>query len=161
MNNNFVIKKATKEDIPTILNLIKELAQFQELLHEVVATEEILAETLFGNNPRAEVLIGLLDDQPVSFVLYFYNYSTFFGRPCIYVEDLYVKSEYREMGIGEKLLVSLAKICKENNYPRLQWVVLDWNQDAINFYKGIGAKPMENWTVFRLSGVELENLANQ
>ena len=158
MNNNLVIKKAEKSDVPVILDIIKELAEYEQLLHEVVATEDILAETLFGNNPRAEVLIGLVNHQPVGFVLYFYNYSTFLGRPGIYIEDLYVKPECRGMGIGKKLLTYLARLCKENNYPRLQWWVLDWNQDAISFYKKIGAKPMDEWTVFRVTGQELDNL---
>jgi GNAT superfamily N-acetyltransferase len=159
MTNQFTIKQAEPQDVAIILQFIKELADYEKLLHEVVATEEILAETLFGTNPRAEVLIGYMSNQPVSFVLYFFNYSTFLGRPGIYIEDLYVKPEYRGFGIGKKLLVHLAKICKQHNYPRLQWWVLDWNQDAIKFYQKIGAKPMDEWTVFRVAGGELEQLA--
>jgi GNAT superfamily N-acetyltransferase len=160
ISNDFVIKPATKRDVPLILGFIKELAKYEQLLHEVVATEEILSETLFGNNPRAEVLLGFINEQPVSFVLYFYNYSTFLGRPGIYIEDLYVKPEFRGVGIGKKFLAHLAKIAKENDCPRLQWWVLDWNQDAISFYKRIGAKPMDEWTVYRVTGEELDQLAN-
>jgi GNAT superfamily N-acetyltransferase len=161
MNNNLVIKNATKNDVPTILAFIRELAEYEKLLHEVVATEEILTETLFGNNPRAEVIIAFINEQPVGFALYFYNYSTFLARPGIYIEDLYVKPECRGMGLGKKLLAYLARLCIQNNCPRLQWWVLDWNQDAINFYERIGAKAMDEWTVYRVSGAELEKLGSQ
>lgn len=160
INNDFVIQKANKEDVPLILSFIRELAEYEQLLHEVVATEQILLESLFGDNPRAEVLIGFSNGLPSSFVLYFYNYSTFLGRPGVYIEDLYVRPEFRGLGIGKKLLAYLAKICIDNNCPRLQWWVLDWNEDAIGFYKRIGAKPMDEWTVYRVSGQELNQLAN-
>lgn len=160
INNDFVIQKANKEDVPLILSFIRELAGYEQLLHEVVATEQILLESLFGDNPRAEVLIGFSNGLPSSFVLYFYNYSTFLGRPGVYIEDLYVRPEFRGLGIGKKLLAYLAKICIDNNCPRLQWWVLDWNEDAIGFYKRIGAKPMDEWTVYRVSGQELNQLAN-
>jgi GNAT superfamily N-acetyltransferase len=154
------IRTATVDDVPLILQFIKELAEYEQLLHEVVATEAILTETLFGQNPRAEVVFAMSADKPCGFALYFYNYSTFLGRAGIYLEDLYVRSEYRGLGIGKKLLAYLAKICLDNNYPRLQWWVLDWNQDAVDFYKKIGAKPMDEWTVFRVAGDELQNLAS-
>ena len=160
INNDFVIQKANKEDVPLILSFIRELAEYEQLLHEVVATEQILLKSLFGDNPRAEVLIGFSNGLPSSFVLYFYNYSTFLGRPGVYIEDLYVRPEFRGLGIGKKLLAYLAKICIDNNCPRLQWWVLDWNEDAIGFYKRIGAKPMDEWTVYRVSGQELNQLAN-
>lgn len=160
MNNKFEIKLATIKDVPLILEFIKELAEYEQLLHEVIATEDILSDTLFGNNPSAQVLIGFVNQQPCCFVVYFYNYSTFLGKPGLYVEDLYVRPEFRSMGLGKKLLVHLAKIAKENNCSRLQWWVLDWNQDAISFYKRIGAKPMDEWTVYRVTGAELDQLAS-
>ena len=160
LNKDFSIKQATKEDVSLILSFIRELAEYEQLLHEVVATEQILLESLFGDTPRAEVLIGFSNGLPSSFVIYFYNYSTFLGRPGIYIEDLYVRPEFRGLGVGKKLLAHLAKICIDNDYPRLQWWVLDWNEDAISFYKKIGAEPMDEWTVFRVSGQELKKLAS-
>lgn len=158
MVRNFIIKPATRADVHLILAFIKELADYEKLLHEVVATEEILQETLFGAKPRAEVVIGYLDKKPVSFALYFYNFSTFLGRPGIYLEDLFVKPEARGHGIGQKMLAYLATLAKEHNCPRLQWWVLNWNEDAIGFYKRIGAVPMDEWTVYRVSGKALEDL---
>lgn len=159
MNKNITIKEATIADVSLILQFIKELAEYEKLLHEVVATEEILTETLFGSDTHAKVLLSYVDEQPVGFVLYFYNYSTFLGRGGIYIEDLFVKPDLRGLGIGKKILVHLAKICKEKNLPRLQWWVLDWNTDAIGFYEKIGAKPMDEWTVYRVTGKELISLA--
>ena len=156
----FEIKPATIEDVPLILSFISELAEYEKLAHEVVATEDILKETLFGQNANAEVIIGYLDSVPVSFALYFYNFSTFLGRPGIYIEDLFVKNEARGKGIGKKMLTYLAHLAKEKNCGRLEWWVLDWNENAIRFYKSIGAKPMSEWTVFRITGKELENLSN-
>ncbi len=159
MSNNIIIREATKDDVPVILKFIKELAEYEKLLHEVVATEEILLETMFAPNSHAKAIIGYVDAEPVCFAIYFYNFSTFLGRSGIYIEDLYVKPEFRGFGLGKKLLSYLAKICVESNYPRLQWWVLNWNEDAINFYKRIGAQPMDEWTVFRVTGPELEILA--
>ena len=155
----FTIKPATTHDIPLILSFIKELADYEKLLHEVVATEETLKETLFGDKSHAEVVIGCLDNKPVSFALFFHNFSTFLGRPGIYLEDLFVKPEARGKGIGQKMLGYLANLAKERKCGRLEWWVLDWNETAINFYKKIGAKPMDEWTVFRVTGDALENLA--
>lgn len=160
LNKDFTIKQATKEDVPLILSFIRELAEYEQLLHEVVVTEQILLESLFGDTTRAEVLIGFSNGLPSSFVIYFYNYSTFLGRPGVYIEDLYVRPEFRGLGVGKKLLAHLAKICIDNDYPRLQWWVLDWNEYAISFYKKIGAKPMDEWTVYRVSGHELNELAS-
>ena len=159
MNKTITIQEASVVDVPLILQFIKELAEYEKLLHEVVATEEVLTETLFCSGAHAKVLLALVDKQPVGFVLYFYNYSTFLGRGGIYIEDLFVKPEFRSFGIGKKILIHLAKICKEKNLPRLQWWVLDWNTDAIGFYERIGAKPMDEWTVYRVTGNELTNLA--
>jgi GNAT superfamily N-acetyltransferase len=160
MNYNFKINFATSSDIPLILQFIKELAEYEKLLHEVVATEELLKETLFGSKSHAEVIIGYLEEKPVSFALFFHNFSTFLGKPGIYLEDLYVKPEARGQGIGKIMLSYLAKLAKDRNCGRLEWWVLDWNETAINFYKSIGAKPMDEWTVYRVTGQELNNLAN-
>lgn len=161
MNTDFEIKQASIEDVPLILSFIKELAEYEKLLHEVVANEELLKETLFGNDAHAKVVLGYLNSKPVSFALYFYNFSTFLGRSGIYLEDLFVKPEARGKGIGKKMLSYLANIAKEQNCGRLEWWVLDWNEDAICFYKSIGAKPMDEWTVFRVTGKALEELANK
>lgn len=160
MNHQIKIKFATIDDIPLILKFIKELAEYEQLLHEVVATEELLQETLFGNQSHAEVIIGYLDDQPVCFALFFHNFSTFLGRPGIYLEDLYVRPAARGRGIGKVMLAYLAQLAKDRNCGRLEWWVLDWNETAINFYKSLGAKPMDEWTVHRVTGEALDNLAN-
>ncbi len=160
MAHTISIRFATITDVPLILQFIKELAEYEQLLHEVVATEEVLQDTLFGAKSPAEVIIGYLDDKPVSFALFFYNFSTFLGKPGIYLEDLYVKPEARGQGIGKLMLAYLAKLARERNCGRLEWWVLDWNETAINFYKSIGAKAMDEWTVFRVTDEALENLAN-
>ena len=153
------IKSATITDIPLILTFIKDLAEYEKLLHEVVATEDVLRETLFGERRYAEVIIAYQNQQPAGFALFFHNFSTFLGRPGIYLEDLYVKPEFRGQGIGQKLLAYLARLAKERNCGRLEWWVLDWNETAINFYKSIGAQPMDEWTVFRVTGDALDKLA--
>lgn len=160
MNNNFEIKFATHKDIPLILSFIKELAEYEKLSHEVVATEEILSETLFGEKNHAEVIIGYLDNQPVSFALFFHNFSTFLGRPGIYLEDLFVKPIARGQGIGQRMLSYLATIAKQRQCGRLEWWVLDWNESAIGFYKRLGAQAMDEWTVFRLAGRALEAMSS-
>ena len=159
MNNEFEIKPATSEDVSLILSFIKELAEYEKLLHEVVATEAILKETLFGDNAHAEVVIGYLGSKPVSFALYFHNFSTFLGYPGIYLEDLFVRPEARGMGIGQKMLAYLAQLARSRKCGRLEWRVLDWNETAIKFYKRIGAKPLDDWIVYRLTGEPLDNLA--
>lgn len=159
--NNFEIKFATVDDVPLILSFIKQLAEYEKLLHEVVATEDILKQTLFGPKAYAEVIIAYLDQKPVGFALFFHNFSTFLGRPGIYLEDLFVDPNVRGKGIGQKLLSYLAKLAKERNCGRLEWWVLDWNETAINFYKRIGAIPMDEWTVFRVTGQALDDLANE
>ena len=158
-NSAFHIQPATVEDVPLILAFIKELAEYEKLAHEVIATEDVLRETLFGDKPYAEVVIGYLDNQPVSFALFFHNFSTFLGRPGIYLEDLYVSPEARGHGIGKKMLSFLAQLAKERHCGRLEWWVLDWNESAIGFYKRIGATPMDEWTVFRVTGDALDELA--
>ena len=155
------IRKAQIADVSMILQFIRELAEYEKLLHEVVATEEILRETLFGEKPSAEVVIGYVDDEPAGFALFFHNFSTFLGRPGIYLEDLYVKPKFRGKGFGQKLLSYLAKLAKERNCGRLEWWVLDWNESAIKFYKSLGAVPMDEWTVFRLTSDALDKLADK
>ena len=159
--SEFEIKPATVEDIPVILTFIKGLAEYEKLSHEVVATEAILQETLFGQKTFAEVVIGYYQQQPVCFALFFHNFSTFLGRPGIYLEDLFVQPEFRGKGFGRKLLAYLANLTIERNCGRLEWSVLDWNEPAIRFYKSLGAKPMDEWTIFRVTGEALDKLAQE
>jgi len=144
--------------VPVILGFIRDLAVYEKLLHEVEADEESLRKNLFEKN-YAEVIIGELDGIPVGFALFFHNFSTFLGKPGIYLEDLYVKEEFRGRGFGKKLLARLAELAVERDCGRLDWWVLDWNQPAIDFYLSIGAVPMDEWTTFRLSGEALRKLA--
>jgi GNAT superfamily N-acetyltransferase len=155
----FEIRAATEADVPLILSLIKELAEYERLSHEVVATEEALGNSLFGERPVAEVVIGHLGDGPVGFALFFHTFSTFLAKPGIYLEDLYVKPRYRGMGFGRALLVHLARLARERGCGRFEWSVLDWNEPAIGFYRSIGASPVSGWTVYRLSGEALDELA--
>ncbi|MGB2868546.1 MAG: GNAT family N-acetyltransferase [Bacteroidota bacterium] len=159
--NSLRIDEATERDIPVILQFIKGLAEYERLVHSVVATEEILRETLFGKRRYAEVLIARHNGEPAGFALFFHNYSTFLARPGIYLEDLFVLPAMRGKGIGKALLVSLAKLAVDRKCGRLEWAVLDWNESAIGFYKKLGAVPLDDWTVFRLTGSSLENLAKQ
>jgi GNAT superfamily N-acetyltransferase len=153
------IRVATEADIPEILRFIKELAEYERLSHEVYATEETLRESLFGERRVAEVLIGHQEGEPVGFALFFHNFSTFLGKPGIYLEDLYVRPEFRGMGFGRTLLAHLAKLAGERDCGRLEWWVLDFNEPAIRFYETLGALPMDEWTVYRLTGDALEELA--
>jgi GNAT superfamily N-acetyltransferase len=162
MSDEFRIRAATEEDVPLILQFIKDLAEYERPPQEVVATEDTVRTTLFGSPRFAEVLI--LEDvapplQAAAFALFFHNYSTFLGRPGIYLEDLYVRPEFRGRGFGRALLSRLAEIARERNCGRLEWAVLNWNEPAIGFYKSLGARPMDEWTVFRVTGKELEELA--
>lgn len=158
--NKPVIQQASVKDVPLILSFIKKIAEYEKLSHEVVATEEILKESLFGESSSAEVVIYYLEEQPVAFAVYFHNFSTFTGRSGLYLEDLFVLPEYRGKGIGKQLLVYLAKLAKKRNCARFEWSVLDWNEPAINFYKNLGAIAMDEWTVYRLTGEVLNDLAN-
>jgi GNAT superfamily N-acetyltransferase len=155
------IRVATEDDVPLVLSLIKELAEYERLSHEVVATEEMLWDSLFGERRVAEVILGYLRDDPAGFALFFHNFSTFLGKPGIYLEDLYVKPEFRGAGVGRALLVYLAKLARERGCGRLEWSVLDWNEPAIRFYKALGAVPMEDWTVYRVMGEALDGLASK
>jgi GNAT superfamily N-acetyltransferase len=156
---DFTIKPATKKDVPVILSFITKLADYERLSHEVVATEELLQRTLFGRRRTAEVAIGYYNNEPVGFVLFFHNFSTFVGRPGIYIEDLFVEETYRRRGFGGALLAHIAKLAVARDCGRLEWSVLDWNEPAVNFYQKLGAMPMNEWTVFRVTGVKLNQLA--
>jgi GNAT superfamily N-acetyltransferase len=159
MENRIEIKSATIEDIPLILSFIQELAEYEKLSNEVVATENSLKESLFGNKAHAEVVIGYLNHQPVGFALYFHNFSTALGCPGIYIEDLFVKPAERGKGIGKKMLAYLAQLAKSRNWGRLEWWVLDRNKIAIDFYKHIGAQSVKEGTVHRLTDQALDDLA--
>ena len=158
---SFQIRAATKGDVPVILSLIKKLADYERLSHEVVATEGLLLESLYGRRRTAEVAIGYFKHEPVGFVLFFHNFSTFLGRPGIYIEDLFVDEGFRRRGFGGALLRHVAKLAKQRNCGRLEWSVLDWNEPAIHFYRKIGALPMSDWTVFRVTGENLTKLAGE
>lgn len=158
---DFRIERASVADVPLLLSFIKELAEYERLSHEVTADEEILRESLFGARPVAEALVGYYGEAPVCFALFFYNFSTFLGRPGLYLEDLYVRPEMRGRGFGRAMLLHLARLAKERGCGRFEWSVLDWNQPAINFYKQLGARPMDEWTIFRLTGDALERLAGE
>ena len=158
---SFQIQPATKADVPVILSFIKKLADYERLSHEVTATEESLNDTLFGRRRTAEVAIGYFKRQAVCFTLFFHNYSTFVGRPGIYIEDLYVDESFRRRGFGTALLRYVAGLARERRCGRLEWSVLDWNEPAIHFYEKLGAIPMREWTVYRLTGDDLAKLASQ
>jgi GNAT superfamily N-acetyltransferase len=158
---DFTIKPATKKDVPVILAFIRKLADYERLSHEVVATEELLQRTIFGQRRTAEVAIGYFRNEPVGFVLFFHNFSTFLGRPGIYIEDLFVDESFRRRGFGGALLAHIAKLAAVRDCGRLEWSVLDWNEPAINFYQKLGAVPMKEWTVFRVTGDNLQRLAGR
>ncbi len=155
----FAIRSATEGDVPLILQFIRDLAEYERLAHRVVATEERLRDSLFGNPRFAEVIIGEEDGTPAGFALFFHNYSTFLAQPGIYLDDLFVKPEARGRGYGKALLARLAQLARERGCGRVEWAVLDWNGPSIDFYKALGAAPMDEWTVFRLTGDALERLA--
>jgi len=147
--------------VPVIAELIRGLARFEKLEHEVVMTEDLLATALFGERQYAEVLLAEDEGLAVGFALFFHNFSTFLGRPGIYLEDLFVMPEHRSKGIGRLLLASLARLAVERGCGRLEWAVLDWNREAIRFYERLGARPNSDWTIYRLTGEALSGLARQ
>jgi GNAT superfamily N-acetyltransferase len=157
---DFQIRRAHPKDVPIILELIRDLATYERAPEEVAATEEQLVDVLFGERPVAEVLLAFEEESPVGFAVYFYNFSTWLGRPGLYLEDLFVRPEKRGKGYGRALLVALAKIARDRGCGRMEWAVLDWNEPAIKFYRALGAKPMDAWTVFRLTREEIARLAN-
>jgi len=159
--SGFIIRKAEKKDAKLLLSFIKQLAEYEKMSDDVVADDETLAGYLFCENPFANVVIGEYNSQPVGFALFFTNFSTFLGRPGIFLEDLFVNPEFRGKGFGKSILMFLAKIAVDNNFGRVEWTVLNWNESAINFYKRLGAVPMNEWTIFRLTGNELEKIGKQ
>jgi GNAT superfamily N-acetyltransferase len=154
------IRAAVASDTPQILSFIRELAAYEKLAAEVVATEEGLRATLFGPKPAAEVLIADVDGAPAGFALFFHNYSTFLGQAGIFLEDLFVRPEFRGVGVGRALLVHLAVLARNRGCGRLEWAVLDWNVNAVGFYRRLGATAMDDWTTYRLSGKALAQLAS-
>ena len=158
-DSDLQIRRAMAADIPIILQLIRDLAEYERAPNDVLATESQLHDVLFGDRPAAEVLLAFANDEPVGFAVYFFNFSTWLGRPGLYLEDLFVKPEMRGKGYGRALLTRLAAIAQERGCGRMEWAVLDWNEPAIQFYKKLGAKPMDEWTVFRLTSEGIAALA--
>jgi GNAT superfamily N-acetyltransferase len=153
------LRPARRDDIPLILALVAELAEYERLAHEAVATPADFEGALFGARPAAEVLIAEVDGQPAGFALFFISFSTFLGKPGLYLEDLFVRPAFRGHGAGKRLMVELARIALERGYGRFEWSVLDWNSPAIGFYRSLGATPIDGWTVQRVSGDALRALA--
>jgi GNAT superfamily N-acetyltransferase len=156
---DFEIRTTTEADLAVILSLIRELAEYEREPNAVVATEAGLGDVLFGPKRSAEVLLALDEGEPVGFAVYFFNFSTWLGRPGLYLEDLFVRPAMRGKGYGRALLERLAQIARDRGCGRMEWAVLDWNEPAIEFYRKLGAKPMEEWTVFRLTGDGIAKLA--
>ncbi len=157
---NFAIRPATAADVPIILELIRALATYERAPNDVTATEDGLSKVLFGEKPAAEVLLAFENETAVGFAVFFHNFSTWLGRPGLYLEDLFVRPEDRGKGYGRALLIHLAKIARDRGCGRMEWAVLDWNEPAIQFYRKLGAKPMDEWTVFRLTRDGIAKLAD-
>ena len=157
--NDFSIRSATREDTALILQLIKELADYESMIDLVVATEETLEDSLFHKR-NAEVIIAEYQQKPIGYALFFHNFSTFLGRSGLYIEDIYIKPEMRGKGFGSNLLIYLSALAKERNCGRLEWCCLNWNEPSIKFYQQMGAIPMSDWTIFRLQGEALDKLAD-
>ena len=157
----FRIERATERDVPLILEFIRGLAEYERLSHEVAATEQGLRETLFGSSPAAEVVLCYFGEEPAGFALFFHNYSTFVGKPGLYLEDLFVLPKFRGRGCGRVLLAHLAKLAVERSCGRFEWTVLDWNEPAIGFYRKLGAKLLDDWRVCRMTGDALTRLAKE
>ena len=156
-----VIRPATEEDVPLVLALIQELAEYERMADQVVATEAAVHRSLFGSPPHAEAVVGRLGETPVGFALFFHSFSTFLAKPGLYLEDLYIRPEYRGRGFGRRLLRHLARIATTRDCGRFEWSVLDWNEPAIRSYRRAGAVPMDEWTVYRLTGDALDRLATE
>ncbi|HEY2807716.1 MAG TPA: GNAT family N-acetyltransferase [Steroidobacteraceae bacterium] len=161
MSSGITIRPARADEMPLVLSFIRELAVYEHLEHEVVATAEDLAAALSGPRPYAEVAFACVDGTPLGFALFFHNFSTFKGKPGIYLEDLFVRPEARGRGLGKRLLAWLARTALERGCARLDWAVLDWNEPSIGFYLGLSAQRMDEWTTFRLTGTALEQLARE
>jgi GNAT superfamily N-acetyltransferase len=157
---NFAIRPATVADVPIILELIRALATYERAPNDVTATEDGLSKVLFGEKPAAEVLLAFENETAVGFAVFFHNFSTWLGRPGLYLEDLFVRPEDRGKGYGRALLIHLAKIARDRGCARMEWAVLDWNEPAIQFYRKLGGKPMDEWTVFRLTRDGIAKLAD-
>jgi GNAT superfamily N-acetyltransferase len=157
--SNFEIRPACVEDVPVILELIRELATYERAPDEVTATKGQLVDVLFGERPAAEVLLAFEGKSPIGFAVFFHNFSTWLGRPGLYLEDLFVKPEKRGKGYGRALLIDLAKIARDRACGRMEWAVLNWNEPAIKFYRALGAEPLDEWTVFRLTREGIAELA--
>ena len=155
----FRIRPAEAEDVPVLLDLIRGLAEYERLSHEMSADEAGLRESLFGDRRYAEAAIGEIDGEPVGFALFFHSYSTFLGKPGLYLEDLFVKPDHRGRGFGGALLRHVGRIAVERDCGRLEWAVLDWNEPAIGFYRKLGAAPLDEWTTYRMTGDALRRLA--
>jgi GNAT superfamily N-acetyltransferase len=153
------IRDSVIEDVPVILRLIRDLAAYERAPNDVVATEDGLREVLFGSDPSAKVLLAFEEAEPVGFAVYFFNFSTWLGRPGLYLEDLFVKPETRGRGYGRALLVHLAQIARKRGCGRMEWAVLNWNEPAIQFYRKLGAAPNEEWRIFRLTSDGIDRLA--
>jgi GNAT superfamily N-acetyltransferase len=154
------LQPATERDVPLILELIKRLAEYERLAEHVTATEDKLRTSLFGPDRAAEVVLAYVGDEAAGYALWFYNYSTFLGEPGLYLEDLFVDPKWRGLGIGKALLRHLGSVAVARGCGRMEWVVLDWNELAIGFYRGLGAEPLDGWHVFRLTGDALKRLAH-
>lgn len=161
MNPVFSIRAATAGDVPLILDFIRRLAEYEKLAHMVVADEALLREQLFGPHAHVEVLLGFEGETPVGFAVFFHNFSTFLGRKGLWLEDLFVLPEARGRGYGKRLLLTLARIAHDRKCGRFEWAVLDWNQPSIDFYKSLGAVPLDDWTIFRVTGDALDKLATR
>jgi len=158
MAPSITLRSAQLADIPDILAFIRELGEYEKLAHEVIADEAILAAQLFGERPAAEVVIAEVDAQPAGFALFFHNFSTFLGQRGLYLEDLFVRPQFRGLGLGKRLMAHLARLAIERNCSRFEWSVLDWNEPAIRFYRSLGAIGLEDWTVQRVTGAALQRL---
>lgn len=157
---NFKLRETNKEDVNLILSLIKEIAEYENMLDEVIATEESLIQSIFVDE-RAHVIIGEVNGEAICYALYFFNYSTFIGKEGLYLEDIYIKPEFRGNGLGKEIFKFLGKVAKENGCKRMEWTCLNWNKSSIKFYECLGAIPMDEWTVHRLNENEISKLANQ
>lgn len=157
--SDFTIRLADPDDVPLVLQFIRDLAEYEKLLHEVTASEESLRESLFGPRRVAEALVGEFNGEAAGFALFFHNFSTFVGRPGIYIEDIFVRPEFRGRGLGKAFFLYLAALARERDCGRIEWAVLDWNEPAIEFYRRLGARPMDEWRVFRLDRRAINQLA--
>ena len=161
MKGNLQIRSATVADVSLILRFIRELAAYEKLSHEVTATEDLLRCHLFGERPMAEVILAVEDGVEAGFALFFHNFSTFVGKPGIYLEDVYVRPEFRGRGCGKAMMVHLARLARQRDCGRFEWAVLNWNKSSLDFYQSIGARPMSDWTLQRMTGEALADLAEQ